>query len=393
MEPIERDVCAALVRALENGMGVEDVQPEADFVEEYGLDSLHAIPFLLDLQTGLDVDLEPELLDQPRLRTVLGLSAYLAEVARPFRLALVGAGRMGRTHLRALAQCASVRVEDVVEPLPEPRRSLAAQGFRTHRSLEALLLDGERPEGVLVAVPTDRHAEVVRSAVAAGLPVLCEKPAGLTSAEVAGTGAHAADCGVFQVAYWRRHLPALQRLRERILAGALGDIHLVTCWQWDASPPRAEFRGRSGGIFIDMGVHEIDEIRWLTGQEVTGVEAVASPMVSDPAVRGDVDSAQALLELSGGATAVVSLGRHFPEADMAAVEVFGTCGHERVVFLDPTGGEAPMLDALRRQAVAFAGLVRGRAGPGAGVADAVAALRTAERATRAAGMGAAVGLP
>jgi len=301
-------------------------------------------------------------------------------------LALVGAGRMGRMHLRALdpaaGRTAAVRVTDVVEPIPEAREALRGSGYRVHTTL-ADLLAARRPDGVLVAAPTDHHADVARAALAAGIPVLCEKPAGLTSQEVEETGRVAADRGVaFQVAYWRRFVPAMVALRERVLAGELGQILHLVCAQWDGAPPPAQFRHGSGGAFVDMGVHEFDVVRWLTGQSVASVAAAQTPAL-DAAARPDADNAQALLGLSGGTTAAVSLGRHYPGGDLVTIEVFGSIGHERSTVLDPDHGDEPMLDALARQADSFAELVRGGPRRGAGTVDAVAALRVAARASAA----------
>jgi myo-inositol 2-dehydrogenase/D-chiro-inositol 1-dehydrogenase len=231
-----------------------------------------------------------------------------------------------------------------------------------------------------VAAPANRHDAVVREVVAAGLPVLCEKPAGLTSREVADAGRAASDAGVpFQVAYWRRFVPSLVRLRDRVVAGDLGHVLHVHCAQWDGAPPPPAFRVASGGIFADMGVHEFDVVRWLTGAEITDVRAAATPAV-DAAARPDVDNAQVLLTLADGATAIASLGRHHPDGDVVTLEIFGTAGHQRLVVLDPADGEGAMLEALVAQAESFARLVAGGRREGAGVDDAVAALDAAERA-------------
>jgi myo-inositol 2-dehydrogenase/D-chiro-inositol 1-dehydrogenase len=133
-----------------------------------------------------------------------------------------------------------------------------------------------------------------------------------------------------------------------------------------------------------MGVHEFDVVRWLTGQSVASVAAVQTPAL-DPLARPDADNAQALLRLSGGATAAVSLGRHYPGGDLVTIEVFGSAGHERSTVLDPRQGDEPVLQALARQAESFAELVRGGRPRGAGTADAVAALRDAARAAEALG--------
>jgi myo-inositol 2-dehydrogenase/D-chiro-inositol 1-dehydrogenase len=301
-------------------------------------------------------------------------------------LALVGAGRMGRMHLRALdpagGRTAAVRVTDVVEPIPEAREAVRGRGYRLHATL-ADLLTARRPDGVLVAAPTDHHADVARAALAAGIPVLCEKPAGLTSQEVEETGRVAADRGVaFQVAYWRRFVPGLRKLKSRIDAGELGDLYLVTCYQWDERPPPPSFRTRSGGIFMDMAVHEFDQIRWLSGQEIEALHAVAAQTLSDAPVAGDAESAQVLCALSGGATGLVSLGRRFPLGDVCKMEVFGTRDAEECRFLWPPSADQAFLEALRLQAESFVRWVGGAAAEGASALDAVAALDAAERASR-----------
>ena len=297
-----------------------------------------------------------------------------------FRLGLVGAGRMGQTHLRALAASPRVAVTAIVEPLERLRASHAGSSIGLFESVDELLAAGGI-DGALVAAPSDRHVEIVTKLAQAGVPVLCEKPCGISSVDVRRARQAAEEHGVpLQVGYWRRYVPALQALRTRIARGDLGDVHLIACYQWDERPPAAAFRSHSGGIFVDMGVHEFDQMRWLSGQAIDTVAAVASPLRTDPDVTTDVDSAQALAELSGGATGFVSLGRHHPRGDMVRVEVFGTRDAVRCDVLDPAEGEVAQLDALRRQAEGFADFASGGTASGASVVDAIAALEAAEHA-------------
>jgi len=317
-------------------------------------------------------------------------------MAAPFRLGLVGAGRMGRTHLRALAGSELVTIAAIAEPAPHARESVAAAGVPVHASV-AEMLERSAPDGVLIAAPSDLHGHIIAEVAAGGFPILCEKPCGVSSAQASAAARTARAAGVrLQIAYWRRYVPALQALREQIAAGDLGEIHLLSCYQWDEAPPAAAFRAHSGGIFIDMGVHEFDQLRWLTGQDIGTVHAVAAGLPGTEAVRGDVDSAELIAELSGGTVGFVSLGRYHPPGDMAAAEVFGTGGTVRCDFLDPADGERAQLDALRRQAEDFAATAGGAGsgnganggagsgqGGGATAADAVAALEAAEQATAA----------
>jgi myo-inositol 2-dehydrogenase/D-chiro-inositol 1-dehydrogenase len=253
------------------------------------------------------------------------------------------------------------------------------------------MLDAETLDGVLIVVPTDRHLPVITEVAARGLPILCEKPCGLTVAQTKAAVATTQAAGLpFQVAYWRRYVPSLRALRERIAAGDLGTVHLVACYQWDDRPPSDEFRAHSGGIFADMGVHEFDQMRWLTGQEIVSLAAVVSGLVPGGLIRhvpgeeprryADVDSAQVIAELSGGSCGIVSLGRFHPAGDMARAEAFGEEGTVRCDFLDPAEGERAQLAALREQAESFADFASGGTCTGATGADAVAALDAATRA-------------
>lgn len=294
-------------------------------------------------------------------------------------VALVGAGRMGRVHLDALERSAAIQVLGVVEPVDHVRSALRARGEETFTGVDDLLRR-VHPDGVLIAAPSDQHPQLIERFVAAGVPILCEKPLGLCADDAARAAAQASDAGiVLQVGYWRHFVPELQALRERIATGALGEIIQICAYQWDTDLPSEEFRSHSGGIVVDMGVHEIDQTRWLLGQEFTWVSAAAGPS-SLPRPADDPDCATILAGLSGAAAAVLSLGRRFPHSDSCWVEVWGTDGYERVPFMWDTAGNTVFRDGMLRQAEAFARAVRGEPQEGAGGADAVAALQVAELA-------------
>jgi myo-inositol 2-dehydrogenase/D-chiro-inositol 1-dehydrogenase len=302
---------------------------------------------------------------------------------------------MGHVHLRALRASRQIELAGVVEPVTAVRDGLVQEGVSVWPTIDDLLAErGASLDGVLVAAPSDQHVALVSRLAATGISVLCEKPLGVRTGDAADAAAAAAAAGiVLQVGYWRRFVPALQQLRERVTSGHLGQLYQVSCMQWDAEPPTAEFSASSGGIAIDMGVHEFDQIRWLTGQDIVEVDAVATA----PSELGDPDCAVILARLSGGTAAVVSLGRRFPYADSCWLEVWGKDGYERLPFMwdadvwSPEG--AAVFDAaMLAQAEAFARAIRGEPKDGAGGEDAVAALRAAEASTEsfAARAGAAV---
>ena len=130
-----------------------------------------------------------------------------------------------------------------------------------------------------------------------------------------------------------------------------------------------------------MGVHEFDQLRWLTGQDISGLAVVTSGQAPDGIA--DVDGAQVIATLSGGGCGFISLGRYYPAGDAVWAEVFGTRGSERCDIIDPAEGERAQLDALRRQAESFAEFALGAPCAGATADDAVAALTAAEQVTAA----------
>lgn len=294
---------------------------------------------------------------------------------QPFRIAVIGAGRMGRVHIAALERSQEVDVAAVVEPVESTRGELARGGVRTFATVADLLTEGG-VDGVLIAAPTDQHVELVEMLAGAGLPVLCEKPVGTRAADATAAAATVERAGIaFQVGYWRRFVPELRRLRDRIAAGELGELLQISCLQWDAEPPSAQFRAHSGGIAIDMAVHELDQARWLTGQELSSVTAM--PGGGDQP-ESDPDVAAIVARFAGGTLLTVSVGRIFPEGDCCWVEVFGTAGYERIPFMWGAPGDEVFRAALVAQAEAFAAAARGGEAVGAGAADAVAALTAAE---------------
>ena len=283
-------------------------------------------------------------------------------------VALVGAGRMGGVHLRALAHTRVAELAAVVEPDAGARaRACAQSGAPGHAGVEQLLAAG-RAEGVVITAPTDRHRALVEQLSAAGLAVFCEKPMGLTAGDAGAAAAAAAAAGVpLQVGYYRRFVPELAALRASIAAGELGQLSMLTLHQWDQQPPGPGFAASSGGIVVDMGVHELDQLRWLTAQEPVAAAAV-----------GDESAAAITVRMSGRTLGVITLGRRFPVADSCWTEVVGTDGYERRPFLWGADGGAVMEAAVAAELDAFARRIRGEAVEAPGGDDAVAALRAAE---------------
>lgn len=299
------------------------------------------------------------------------------------RIALVGAGRMGQVHLAALGSSSEIELAGVVEPVDATRERLRHDGLSVYASV-SYLLDDAAPEAVLIAAPSDRHPALVETFAGAGIPMLCEKPLGVRPEDTEAAAAVLRETGVLlQVGYWRRFVPELRRLRERIGAGELGDIYQLSCMQWDEQLPTEAFRNHSGGITVDMGVHEFDQTRWLLGQEFRWITATPAGRSSVPRPATDPDCATMLAQLSRGTAVTILLGRRFPQADSCWLEVWGSEGYERVPFMWGDAGEEVFVTTMRRQAEAFARAVRGGPREGAQADDAIAAQMVANWAADA----------
>ncbi len=302
---------------------------------------------------------------------------------------------MGRVHLAALKASDQISLAGIVEPVDAVRAKLEGEHVPLFESPQELIAAGIA-EAVLIAAPSSVHAMLVSEFAAASIPVLCEKPVGVSPEEAASARDAAVQADVvLQVGYWRRFVPQLRELRARVEADELGEIYQLSCMQWDQEPPSASFRAHSGGIAIDMGVHEIDQIRWLLGEQIQWVAAVgAGRLPPEAASAADPDAAVVLAKLSGAAAATISLGRRFPYADSCWLELWGTRGYERVPFMwdadvwSDAGAEV-FLGAMRAQAEAFARAVRGGPCEGAGGDDAVAALTVAAQVAESLAGGAA----
>ncbi len=241
------------------------------------------------------------------------------------RLGLVGLGRIGSYHAENLAKMAVVESVVVTDALPAVTAQVADRfGFEAADTPEALLRSGI--DGVLIAAATDAHPELIIAAVQAGIPVFCEKPVARTASDSAQVLAEVADSGVqVQIGYPRRYDPGFAAARAAVVAGELGWLHTVRSTTLDPAPPPHGYIAGSGGIFRDCSVHDFDAVRWVTGQEVLEVFATGSNQ-GDPFFTevGDVDTASAILTLSGGTIAVISNSRYNARGYDVRLEVHGS---------------------------------------------------------------------
>jgi len=243
---------------------------------------------------------------------------------------LIGAGRIGKIHaenisvhlprvtIARIADIAADKVKDWASGLGISRVGTDARE----------VLDDPDIGAVIICSSTDTHADLVSAAAARGKHVFCEKPVDLTVARVKKALADVKKAGVkLQVGFNRRFDHNFRRVRELVQQGAVGDPHIVRITSRDPAPPPPEYVKVSGGIFLDMTIHDFDMARYLTGSDAVEVYARGAVLV-DPSIgkAGDVDTAVVTITFANGALCVIDNSRRATYGYDQRVEVFGSKG-------------------------------------------------------------------
>lgn len=246
------------------------------------------------------------------------------------RVGLLGAGRIGQIHGRNVAASSKAGLVAVADALPDACLSLATELGAKAASVEAVILDRDI-DAVLICTPTDTHADLIEAAVKAGKAVFCEKPVDLSSDRIKACLRVVVKAGLpLMIGFNRRFDPSFAEARRRIAAGGIGAVELVSIISRDPSPPPASYVARSGGLFRDMMIHDLDMARFLLAEEPVEVHAVGSCLV-DPGIgqAGDVDTAAVLLKTASGKIAQITNSRRASYGYDQRFEVHGSLGMVR----------------------------------------------------------------
>jgi myo-inositol 2-dehydrogenase/D-chiro-inositol 1-dehydrogenase len=245
----------------------------------------------------------------------------------PLRVALIGAGRIGRIHADNLIRTLGARLACVCDADASAAESLAAQRDAVVSSVDAALAD-PAVDALLIASSTDTHADLIEAGARAGKAVFCEKPLDLDSARARRCVDAADRAGiVLRLGFNRRYDPSFARLKRELAAGVIGPLATLTITSRDPAPPPIDYVRRSGGLFRDMMIHDFDMARWLLAEEPVEVYARGACFV-DPAIgaAGDVDTAAVLLTTASGRLCQISNSRRCSFGYDQRIEAFGATG-------------------------------------------------------------------
>ena len=242
------------------------------------------------------------------------------------RIAVIGVGRIGSMHAELLARrIEGAELVAVADADAAAAVAVAAElGVAAVAVEEALALDAD---AVAICSSTDTHTELVVAAARAGKAIFCEKPVSLDLAEVDRALSAVDAAGVpFQIGFNRRFDPAHQAVRDAVAAGTIGRPQLVRISSRDPAPPPLAYVEVSGGIFLDMTIHDFDMARFVAGSEVVEVFARGGVVDEGFAAAGDVDTALVTLVHENGCLTSIDNSRRAVYGFDQRVEVFGSDG-------------------------------------------------------------------
>ena len=249
---------------------------------------------------------------------------------KKLKVGIVGAGRIGNVHAQSItyhipeaevAMVTDVRV-DVAQALAEK------YGIPAFSADYMDIVNNPEIDAVLVCSPTPTHADIAIASMRAGKHVFCEKPVDLTIEKIQKTAQVAKETGVkLQIGFNRRFDHNHGRVQQLAAGGALGHVELVKITSRDPEPPSPEYAASSGGLYIDMMIHDFDMAMFLAGCDVKEVYAMGTSLV-DPRIgeAGDVDTAIVTLTFENGALGVIDNSRRAAYGYDQRVEVFGSLG-------------------------------------------------------------------
>lgn len=283
-------------------------------------------------------------------------------------IGIIGAGRIGKVHAESITHNINeARVYSIAEPFQKGDIHSWANSLGITKVCTNYhdILNDDVIDAVLICSSTDTHADIAIDAIKAGKHVFCEKPISQDLSKIKAVMETLSGSNVkFQVGFNRRFDHNFEAVKSAVSSGKIGDIHIVKITSRDPEAPPVEYVKVSGGMFLDMTIHDFDMVRYLTSSEVVEVYANGACLVN-PKIKevGDIDTAVINLKLANGALAVIDNSRKADYGYDQRAEVFGSKGQVSVTndtgstavisTASGTVGEKPLYFFLERYMASF----------------------------------------
>ena len=243
------------------------------------------------------------------------------------RFGILGAGRIGKVHAATIAKSSKAKVVFIADAMPKAAVELAKSVGAEVASVEDII-KSKNVDAVLIATPTDTHADYIELAARAGKAILCEKPVSLSVARIEKCLKVVEKTKAkLMIGFNRRFDPNFANLEQRIRKGDIGAVELVTVISRDPGPPPVDYIKRSGGLYRDMMIHDFDMARFLAGEEFVVVQALGASLVDkEIGQAGDVDTASVQMQTASGKICVITNSRRATYGYDQRMEVHGAKG-------------------------------------------------------------------
>ena len=246
-------------------------------------------------------------------------------------LAIIGFGRIGRIHAANILAAEDINLQMIVDPILDVDKILTDKGIRQSKDIGDLF-DLRNIDGVIICSPSKYHVDQIKQISQKIKNIFCEKPLGLSINEIMEAKTLVDNNKLnLHVGFNRRFDPDFSSLKMAISSGEIGDIHTIKIISRDPSPPPISYIKKSGGIFLDMTIHDFDMVKYLSGSEISEIYARGGCFI-DPEIKkaNDIDTAIINMSLKNGALAIINNSRKAVYGYDQRIEVLGSRGTLKV---------------------------------------------------------------
>ena len=242
-------------------------------------------------------------------------------------LAIVGFGRIGRIHADNILSMQQANLKMIVDPILDIDEGLKRRGIQQSKNI-ADLFSLQKIDGVIICSPSNYHVEQIKELSKATKNIFCEKPLGLSIKEIMEVKSLVDSKNLnLHIGFNRRFDPDFSSLKSSVVSGEIGDIHMIKIISRDPSPPPISYIEKSGGMFLDMTIHDFDMVKYLSGVEISEVYAKGNCFI-DPEIKkaNDIDTAVINMTLKNGVLATIQNSRKAVYGYDQRIEVLGSKG-------------------------------------------------------------------